>query len=426
MPRRFWYDPPLPVACCVLAILSAAPVLTGFQVMPRRPIMLLVVEGDGAVNNIRQRTAREPIVQVVDENHQPVKGAYVTFSTPEQGASATFSNGTHSVMVTTDSAGRAVASGLRPNQEAGQFSIRIRATYRDAVATALILQTNVMAVVMSATSSSTVVGVATTRGSFLIDHVPVVGTGTVLADSVLETQQASSTLQLRAGGSVKLAPGTRAHVYPDHLALQQGAGQLQSQNGYFIEAHDLKVQPDTTGTAAVLIGSNTIEVRALQGQVRVSKNGLLLANIKAGKALSFAEQGGGMSSSPLTTISGLLSKAGNNYLISDTTANVVFQLTGCPAVEHNVGQAVEVTGRIVAGATPAAGATAVLQVDCSKTVVAGAVTDSSRSSVYRTGPVSVSSSSQRARIAGLSIVAVGAGAGIAIELLRTEAASPNQ
>ena len=32
----------------------------------------LCVEGDGAINNIRQRTAREPIVQVEDENHKPV------------------------------------------------------------------------------------------------------------------------------------------------------------------------------------------------------------------------------------------------------------------------------------------------------------------------------------------------------------------
>ena len=49
--------------CAVLARAAATP--------PR----IEVVEGDGAINNIRQRTAREPIVQVEDENHKPVAGA---------------------------------------------------------------------------------------------------------------------------------------------------------------------------------------------------------------------------------------------------------------------------------------------------------------------------------------------------------------
>ena len=54
------------------------------QVAPM--LNLVVIEGEGAVNNIRQRTAREPIVQVEDENHRPVAGAVVVFMLPSNGA----------------------------------------------------------------------------------------------------------------------------------------------------------------------------------------------------------------------------------------------------------------------------------------------------------------------------------------------------
>ena len=41
----------------------------------RGPVLNLVVEeGAGQINNIRQRTAREPVVQVEDENHKACGG----------------------------------------------------------------------------------------------------------------------------------------------------------------------------------------------------------------------------------------------------------------------------------------------------------------------------------------------------------------
>src|SRR5437899_1160269 len=76
---------------------------------------IIVVEGEGAINNIRQRTAREPIVQVEDENHRPVAGAAVVFTLPSRGASGVFANGAKNVTVLTDDQGRAVARGLKPN-----------------------------------------------------------------------------------------------------------------------------------------------------------------------------------------------------------------------------------------------------------------------------------------------------------------------
>ena len=69
------------------------------QVAPM--LNLVVIEGEGAINNVRQRTAREPIVQVEDSNHRPVAGAIVTFTLPGRGASGVFANGSQTMTVTT-------------------------------------------------------------------------------------------------------------------------------------------------------------------------------------------------------------------------------------------------------------------------------------------------------------------------------------
>ncbi len=57
---------------------------------------IVIIEGEGAINNIKQRTAREPVVQVEDENHKPVAGAAVIFALSDQGAGGTFAGGAHS------------------------------------------------------------------------------------------------------------------------------------------------------------------------------------------------------------------------------------------------------------------------------------------------------------------------------------------
>lgn len=108
-------------------------------------INLVIVEGEGAINNVRQRTAREPIVQVEDENRKPVAGAAVVFSLPSQGAGGTFASGSHTMTVMTDSRGRAIARGFRPNNVEGQFQIRVNASINGQTASAAITQTNALA-----------------------------------------------------------------------------------------------------------------------------------------------------------------------------------------------------------------------------------------------------------------------------------------
>ncbi len=111
------------------------------QVAPAGKLNIVVVEGEGAINNIRQRTARAPIVQVEDENHRPVAGAVVVFTLSGR-AGGMFPNGTNTLTVVTDQTGRAVAQGLRPTQ-LGRMEIRVNASFRGETASTTIAQTNV-------------------------------------------------------------------------------------------------------------------------------------------------------------------------------------------------------------------------------------------------------------------------------------------
>jgi hypothetical protein len=131
---------------CVLLAAAVLPGLTCAAPQDSGPkLNLVIVEGDGAINNIRQRTAREPIVQVQDENHKPVAGAAVVFLLPTQGAGGTFANGSHTLTVITDDQGRAVAHGLQPNHVQGQFQIHVNASYHGQTASATISQSNAAA-----------------------------------------------------------------------------------------------------------------------------------------------------------------------------------------------------------------------------------------------------------------------------------------
>jgi hypothetical protein len=105
---------------------------------------IVIVEGEGAINSVRQRVAREPVVQVEDENRKPVAGAAVTFLLPNQGAGASFANGAKSLTVVTDDKGQAVARGLRPNNVNGQYQVRVNASYRGQTANTSINQTNAL------------------------------------------------------------------------------------------------------------------------------------------------------------------------------------------------------------------------------------------------------------------------------------------
>ena len=125
----------------ILAITYSTPP-AGAQAPEPKQLTISILEGEGAINNIRQRTAREAIVQVQDENHKPVAGVAVTFFLADHGASGVFSNGSQSMTVLTDANGQAAMRCMVPNQLQGKMEIRVTARLGNLNADAVITQTN--------------------------------------------------------------------------------------------------------------------------------------------------------------------------------------------------------------------------------------------------------------------------------------------
>lgn len=110
-------------------------------------LRISIVEGDEAILNVRQRVSREAIIQVEDENRKPVAGALVTLTAPRDGASAVFSNGLNNITLTTDSSGRVVVRGIRPNSAQGKYAVRVLAVKEGLRGTAQIQMSNIAAAV---------------------------------------------------------------------------------------------------------------------------------------------------------------------------------------------------------------------------------------------------------------------------------------
>ena len=123
------------------------------QTMPTE-LNIVVLEGEGATNNARQRVARDPVVRVEDENHKPIAGAAVVFTLPTEGATGEFANGAKSLTIMTDSQGKATAQSLRMNPVAGKVPIHVNASYRGLTARTSITQFTVLPPGAKASSSS--------------------------------------------------------------------------------------------------------------------------------------------------------------------------------------------------------------------------------------------------------------------------------
>jgi len=119
-------------------------------------LKIVVLEGEGAVNVIQQKTAVAPVIEVRDRNGQPVSSAVVKFAI--RGRQATF-NGARTLTVTTDAAGRAAVTSITPTGT-GALHITATAAFQGQTAVATIAQTNVLTAAQAAS-----IGGATAGGS---------------------------------------------------------------------------------------------------------------------------------------------------------------------------------------------------------------------------------------------------------------------
>lgn len=110
---------------------------------PKETLKIVVLEGEGAKNNIKSRTATAPAVEVRDASDKPVAGAEVVFQLPMAGPSGVFNGWLKTQTVRTDDKGRATTTGYAPNTEAGRFNIKVTATSGAQVGSAVIAQSNI-------------------------------------------------------------------------------------------------------------------------------------------------------------------------------------------------------------------------------------------------------------------------------------------
>lgn len=174
-------------ALLVLLFVSGERVTRAQATNPTPALVITILDGEGALNDIRQRTAREPIVQVEDENHKPIAGAAVLFTLPSSGPGGAFADGAQTFSTVTDNAGRAVAHGLRPNSLSGNYNIHVRVSFNGSSTETNIHQQNVSG--QSSVANHAVH--AATLKTVLIVVAAAAAAGTVAA--VIVTQQGSST-----------------------------------------------------------------------------------------------------------------------------------------------------------------------------------------------------------------------------------------
>ncbi|SRR5579875_251806 len=120
----------LPMAICFFwtgALLAQQPNPAPANAPAAEGLKILVLEGQGAVNNIRAPMPVNVVVEVRDENDRPVEGAKVTFQMPIMGPSGGFEGGVRSKEATTNIQGQAAVS-YNPNMELGRFAIQVKAT----------------------------------------------------------------------------------------------------------------------------------------------------------------------------------------------------------------------------------------------------------------------------------------------------------
>jgi hypothetical protein len=193
--------------CFLLAGCLAMPYLPVARAQePAHKLNLVIVEGEGAINNIRQRTAREPIVQVEDENHKPVAGAAVVFLLPEHGAGGTFADGSHSLTVTTNAQGRAGARGLHLNNVQGQFQIQVTATFNGLTATATITQSIAVGAAAGAAGGGTAVAAGLSAKAIVI--IVVAAAAAAAGGAYAATHSGGGSTPAATGTSITAGSGT--------------------------------------------------------------------------------------------------------------------------------------------------------------------------------------------------------------------------
>jgi hypothetical protein len=180
-----------------------------------------ILSGDRGINIIKKKTAVKPVVEVRDRNNLPVAGAAVIFSSPSDGPSVVFLNGSRSITVITDSVGRATTTGLKPLNP-GNFQIDVSASFHSQSAKTSIAMTNALTATAAAATAAGVGGtVATGAGAGGLSTGVIVALVAVAAGAAVGIGVGlghhGSTATTSTTTSVTIGVGTGGTVGSPHL-----------------------------------------------------------------------------------------------------------------------------------------------------------------------------------------------------------------
>lgn len=220
-----------------------------------------------------------------------------------------------------------------------------------------------------ASASPPVIGVVRSVGAFRINQASVPGSATIFDGSSLQTGATSSNINLKTGQRLLLASGSAAEIHQDRLVLSKGTAELSSAAAYRIDTRSLHIgaADPTTSIRVMIDGAKQVRVTATGGRAEVrSSQGTLLAQVFPGSAVQVPN-----GADTPTKFTGFIREVHGKYLLTDEVTKVTVELRG-EQVARQKGKHVQVTGAVLAGETPAQGASQIIIVAEAVTVKAAA------------------------------------------------------
>jgi hypothetical protein len=265
-----------------------------------------VVDGEGALNSVLTKTAREPVVQVSDSMHRPVAGAYVEFDAPSSGPSAAFANGSTHFATTTNSDGLAVGSNLKNNGLPGSFAVSVHVSFQgQSIGEAQIHQTNVSGNVsrhlqQGATSSATngdapgnmnlsnnVLGIAL-GDQFLVNGANTPSNANLLKGTKIQALDKPTTLYLHDHCEYVVGPHSIVSIAPKLVILESGSVRAKHFGDCRVSYGGLYVTGAPNADGVVALNGQNLEVASISGNAEmVNGAGDVIGSIPAGSVSTF-------------------------------------------------------------------------------------------------------------------------------------------
>jgi hypothetical protein len=208
--------------------------------------------------------------------------------------------------------------------------------------------------------SAPIIGMTSSQNGVTLDNSKVSGTATLFEGSTIQSE-GYSRIHLNNGTRLDFGAGSKAQVFANHAALAAGMTEMQSSSGFEIDTTSLRIRSaGSDSIARVEIDSGRVFVTALNSPVTVTNSqGMLVAKVAPGVPMAFMAQGATAANSFNAT--GCVLNKGGVAIIDDESAKQVSQLTGSD-LRKAVGNQARIVGSVDATATPAGGASQVVNV----------------------------------------------------------------